>query len=141
MNYLGRLRKLVGHRPLLMVGATVLVLANENRLLLLKRSDNEYWGPPGGAAELGELVEKAARRETLEETGLQIENISLFAVFSGKEQSYCYPNGDEVHIVAIVYICKDFFGEVQLSSEHTEWNWFALSELPEDVSPPIMPII
>jgi len=141
MNYLGEPRILVGHRPLLMVGATVLVLDNENRLLLLKRSDNKYWGPPGRAVELGELVEEAAQQETLEETGLQIDNISLFAVFSGKEQYNCYPNGDDVHIVAIVYISKDFFGEIQLSTEHTEWNWFALSEMSEDVSPPIKPII
>ena len=141
MNYLGELRKLVGHRPLLMVGATVLVLDKDNRLLLLKRSDNKYWGPPGGAIELGETVEETARREVFEETGLKIVDSSLFKVFSGKEQYYRYPNGDEVYIVAIVYICKEFSGEIQLSSEHTEWGWFALSELPDEISPPVKPII
>jgi ADP-ribose pyrophosphatase YjhB (NUDIX family) len=122
MNYLGELRKLVGHRPLLMVGATVLVLDQDQRLLLLKRSDNQYWGPPSGAVELGELIEETARRETFEETGLKINAITLFNVFSGKEQYYCYPNGDEVHIVAIVYLCKSFGGEIRLSEEHTEWG-------------------
>lgn len=140
-SYLEELRKFVGHRPLLMVGATVLVLDKENRLLLLKRSDNKYWGPPGGATELGESVEETARREAFEEAGLKIENISLFNVFSGKEQYYRYPSGDEVHIVTIVYICKDFCGEIQLSNEHIEWGWFALSEMPEELSPPIKPII
>jgi ADP-ribose pyrophosphatase YjhB (NUDIX family) len=141
MSYLGELRKLVGHLPLLMVGATVLVLDQDRRLLLLKRSDNQNWGPPGGAVELGELIEETARRETFEETGLKINAITLFNVFSGKEQYYCYPNGDEVHIVAIVYVCKNFYGEIRLSEEHTEWGWFALSEISEDLSPPIKPII
>lgn len=141
MNYFDELRKLVGHRPLLMVGATVLVLDKEDRLLLLKRSDNNNWGPPGGAMEPGELIEETARREILEETGLQISAISLFAIFSGPEQYYRYPNGDEVHIVAIVYISRDVCGDIRLSNEHTEWGWFTLSEIPEDLSPPIRPII
>jgi 8-oxo-dGTP pyrophosphatase MutT (NUDIX family) len=141
MNYFGELRKLVGHRPLLAVGVTVLVLDNENRLLLLRRSDNKCWGPPGGAIELGESIEEAAQRETLEEARLQIGKITFFAVFSGKEQYYCYPNGDQVYIVQIVYVCRDFCGETQLSDEHIEWGWFTLSEMPEDLSPPIKPVI
>ena len=141
MNYLGELRKLVGHRPLLMVGATVLIMDNENRLLLLKRVDNEFWGPPGGAVELGEVVEEAAKRETFEETGLEICKMALLGIFSDPEQFYRYPSGDEVYNVTIVYLCREAYGKVHLSSEHTEWHWFALSEIPEDLSPPIKPII
>src|SRR5512143_1537159 len=129
MSYLSELREFVGHRPLLMVGATVLVFDRQNRLLLLKRVDNRCWGPPGGAVEPGEIVEEAAARETLEETGLQLDRLSLFDVFSGEEQFYRYPNGDEVHNVTIVYECRDFSGEVQLSNEHTEWGWFSLEEM------------
>jgi ADP-ribose pyrophosphatase YjhB (NUDIX family) len=62
MDYLLELRKYVGHRPLLMVGATVFVFDEEDRLLLLKRRDNKCWGPPGGAVEPGEVVEEAAKR-------------------------------------------------------------------------------
>jgi ADP-ribose pyrophosphatase YjhB (NUDIX family) len=141
MNYFAELRQLVGHRPLLMVGATVLILDGEGRLLLLRRADNKYWGPPGGATEPGELLEETARRETFEETGLQIDGVSLFGVFSGPDQYYRYPNGDEVHIVTIVYVSKVAGREIRLSHEHTEWGWFALSEIPEDLSPPIQPII
>lgn len=141
MNYLEGLRKYIGHRPLLMVGATVLILDNENRLLLLKRVDNEAWGPPGGAVEPVELVEEAARRETLEETGLVLGELVLFNVFSGPEQYYCYPNGDEVYNITIVYLCHDTFEKVQLSEEHTEWRYFPLNDIPTPLSPPIVPII
>jgi len=67
MDYLASLRRFVGHAPLLMVGAAVLILDDHDRLLLLKRSDSGCWGPPGGAVELGEAVEDAARREVSEE--------------------------------------------------------------------------
>ncbi|MGE5248849.1 MAG: NUDIX hydrolase [Bacteroidota bacterium] len=141
MSYLLELREIVGHRPLLMVGATVLVLDTEGRLLLLKRADNACWGPPGGAVEPGEAVEAAALRETLEETGLELPEVSLFGVFSGEDQFYCYPNGDEVHIVNIVYECRGPNRDVQLSREHTASGWFGPGELPEPISPPIIPVL
>lgn len=141
MNYLGDLRKIVGHRPLLMVGATVLVVNEQDRLLLLKRVDNECWGPPGGAVELGEVVEEAAKRETFEETGLKIGQLKLFGIFSGPDQFYRYPSGDEVYNVTIVYLCHYVSGIICLSSEHTDWDWFKPLEIPEDISPPIKPVI
>jgi 8-oxo-dGTP pyrophosphatase MutT (NUDIX family) len=141
MSYFGELRKLVGHRPLLMVGATVLIVDNINRLLLLKRSDNKCWGPPGGAVEPGELVEDAAKRETQEETGLDVEQMSLFDVFSGPELYYKYPSGDEVYNVAIVYLCTQARGEVRISSEHTDCKYFSIADIPSPLSPPIVPII
>jgi ADP-ribose pyrophosphatase YjhB (NUDIX family) len=141
MSYLSELRKYVGHNPLLMVGATVLVFDSENRLLLLKRADNQCWGPPGGAVEPGEVVEEAARRETLEETGLEIGEITLFGVFSGDDQFYRYPNGDEVHNVTITYLARVNGGKVQLSPEHTDWKYFPLDKIPSEISPPIVPVL
>jgi ADP-ribose pyrophosphatase YjhB (NUDIX family) len=141
MGYLAESRKYVGHAPLLMVGATVLIVDPQERLLLMKRTDNECWGPPGGAVEPGEVVEEAARRETHEETGLEISEMSLFGVFSGPDQYYRYPGGDEVHNVTIVYLCRNVHGEVRLSDEHTDWDWFAVSAIPENLSPPIKPVI
>lgn len=141
MEYIQSLRQHVGHAPILTVGAVVLIVDEQNRLLMLKRSDNKSWGLPGGAVEPGELVEDAALRETLEESGLQVDEMSLFGVFSGPECYYKYPNGDEVYNVTIVYLSRDFTGEIQLNNEHTEWGWFLVEEIPEDLSPPIKPVI
>ncbi len=143
MDYILQLRKFIGHRPILMVGAAILIVDAEDRLLLMKRSDSGLWGPPGGATEPGEYVEAAAKRETAEETGLQIGEMSLFGVFSGPELYYKYPNGDEVYNVTIVYLSRDFSGEVNLDHEHTEYRWFAHDEIPapEYISPPIVPVI
>jgi 8-oxo-dGTP pyrophosphatase MutT (NUDIX family) len=143
MDYILQLRQLIGHRPILMVGAAILVVDAQNRLLLMKRSDSGCWGPPGGSTEPGERVEEAAKRETLEETRLKIGEMLLFGVFSGPEQYYKYPNGDEVYNVIIVYLSRDWHGKVEIDEEHTEFCWFAMDEIPapETISPPIIPVI
>lgn len=124
-----------------MVGAAILITDSDNRLLLLKRVDNGCWGPPGGSTEPGERVEEAAKRETLEETGLQIDAMSLFGVFSGPELFYKYPNGDEVYNVTIVYLSKIGRASPILNHEHNEWGWFSSEDIPEDISPPMKPTI
>jgi hypothetical protein len=50
-------------------------------------------------------------------------------------------NGDEVYNVTIVYLSRDWRGEVKLNDEHTEWDWFASNDIPADLSPPIKPVI
>lgn len=141
MEYIQSLRQHIGHAPILMVGAAILIVDEQNRLLLLKRSDSGCWGPPGGATEPGEVVEEAARRETLEETDLLVGEMSLFGVFSGPELYYKYPNGDEVYNVTIVYLSSDVTGDIRLNGEHTEWRWFAPEDIPDDLSLPIKPVI
>ena len=141
MDYILELRQYIGHRPVLLVGGALLVLDEKKRLLMMKRSDNGCWGIPGGSNEPGEVVEDTARRETFEETNLEVRDMSLLGVFSGPELFYKYPNGDEVYNVTIVYLSRDWHGAVKLNDEHTEWRWFAAHEIPEDLSPPIKPVI
>lgn len=141
MNYMQELRSLVGHRPILMVGAAVLVLDAQNRLLLHLRTDNHVWGIPGGSMEPGETVEETARREMKEETGLEAGSIRLFGVFSGPELFYEYPNGDQVYNVTVVYLCREAHGEATADGqESSELHYFPLEQLPP-LSPPIIPII
>ncbi len=141
MDYILQLRQFIGHRPVLLVGAAILVIDDQKRLLLMKRSDNGCWGIPGGSIEPSETLEVAAKRETYEEVNLVVGEIFLFGVFSGPEFYYKYPNGDEVYNVTIVYSSQDWRGEVKLNEEHTDWRWFAVHEIPDDLSPPIKPII
>ena len=79
MSYIMELRKEVGHRPLLQVGASVIVVDEHGRILLQLRSDNHCWGYAGGSVELDEVVEDAAKRELLEETGLVADKIEIKA--------------------------------------------------------------
>ena len=137
-GYIMDLRKIVGHRPLLQVGASVIVEDDQGRILLQLRSDNHCWGYAGGSVELDEEVEAAARRELLEETGLVAHKMELFGVFSGKDTHYIYPNGDEVSCIDIVYLCKDYSGQLQCQpGEVDALQFFEANKLPENLSPPI----
>ncbi|MBI2332179.1 MAG: NUDIX domain-containing protein, partial [Chloroflexi bacterium] len=119
-----------------------LVLDSNHRLLMMRRSDSDNWGVPGGAMELGESTEQTARRELLEETGLEVDELSLFGVFSGKELYYRYPSGEEVYNVSIVYLAHVTEETIQfLDGEHYASQYFDLADLPENVSPPIKPIL
>ena len=142
MDYIQTLRQHLGHAPILLVGAAVFVLDDQDRFLLLMRTDNKMWGIPGGAVELGEKVEDAARRETREEAGVEIGEMTLFGVFSGEELYYKYPNGDEVHNVTIIYLTRDLIGEIKIDlEEHSGYQYFPLDALPENISPPLLPAI
>ena len=137
-DYIMDLRKIVGHRPLLQVGASVIVVDCHNRILLQLRSDNHCWAYAGGSVELDEVVEDTARREVFEETGLIAEELELFGVFSGKDTHYIYPNGDEVSCVDIVYVCRHYHGTLRCQcGEVDELKFFSLDEIPENISPPI----
>lgn len=141
-DYIINLRKIVGHIPLLQVGASVIVEDRQGRILLQKRSDNKCWGYAGGSVELDERIEDTAKRELLEETGLVANNLELFGVFSGKELHYVYPNGDEVSNIDIVYVCKDYSGSLlPQKSEVDELKYFHKNCIPENLSPPIKNIL
>ena len=141
-DYIMDLRKVVGQRPLLQVGASVIVVDAHNRILLEKRSDNHCWGYAGGSVEIDEVVEEAEKRELLEETGLVAECLELLGVFSGKDMHYVYPNGDEVSNIDIVYICRNYSGELRCQKGEVEdLRFFPADELPDNISPPnIKPI-
>ncbi|MEU1816124.1 NUDIX domain-containing protein [Streptomyces roseifaciens] len=54
------------------IGAVVLVLDEADRVLLVNPTYKEGWQLPGGGAAAGEPAAKAASRELLEETGLDL---------------------------------------------------------------------
>ncbi|WP_416825988.1 NUDIX hydrolase [Ectobacillus polymachus] len=137
MGYIMDLREKLGSRPIIMTAACVIILDEEGRLLLQHRTDNDCWGLPGGATELGERLEETAKRELFEETGLIADSLQLFDVFSGPELYHQYPNGDEVYVVAAAYFCHQYHGVMQADEEETkELEFFFLDELPDQLQPP-----
>lgn len=137
-GYILDLRKIVGHRPLIQVGASIIVEDEQGRVLLQLRSDNHCWSYCGGSMEVDERAEDTAKRELFEETGLTAEKLELFGVFSGPEYHYIYPNGDEVSNVDIVFLCRAYSGTLKRQEEEVEeLRFFPADALPENLSPPI----
>jgi ADP-ribose pyrophosphatase YjhB (NUDIX family) len=136
MNYVEELRQLVGHRPLILVGAVSIVIDNEDRVLLQKRKSTSIgkWGLPGGLMELGESTEDTARREVLEETGFTIGELHLIDVFSGADNFLKLSNGDEFYSVTIAYYTRDMSGSLRMDeSESLELKFVPMDDLPENM--------
>ena len=143
MSYVQDLRAVIGHRPLILVAAGVIILDSYQSVLLQRRTDDGLWSIPGGSMELGESAQDTARREVLGETGLVVGRLRLFDVFSGDELLHRYPNGDVAAIVSIVFLCDDVRGEVSISrDESVELRYFSAHDLKDlPLSPPNRPII
>jgi 8-oxo-dGTP pyrophosphatase MutT (NUDIX family) len=142
-EYVKHLRSYIGTQPILMCGTSVIIENEQAQVLMLHRTDNDCWCFPGGAVELGETVEAAAKREVLEETGLQVGQLELFGVFSGPELYYQYPNGDEVYNVDIVFCSKanETMGELTINEEGRDIRYFPIHSLPPNISPPVILVV
>ncbi|SET54343.1 ADP-ribose pyrophosphatase YjhB, NUDIX family [Salinibacillus kushneri] len=134
MDYVKDLRRLVGHRPLILTGSVVLILNENNELLLQQRIDGG-WGLPGGLMELGESLENTARREVKEETGLNIDRLELLGVFSGPDYYFKVSNGDELYSVTAVFLTNEVQGAIEMDKEESiDVKYFNLHELPENLT-------
>lgn len=132
MSYLAELRKYVGQRPIINIGATIIVTNDKNELLLNLRSDTGTWGIIGGGMELGESLEETAARELWEEAGLQAERFELLDVLSGRELFFRYPNGDETYTVIVLYKAVGVSGVPRINDgESRRLEYFSVSALPE----------
>ncbi|MFT8491128.1 MAG: NUDIX domain-containing protein [Gluconobacter oxydans] len=106
------------------------VLLRANCLLLVYRKrdpERDYWGLPGGKVEPFEPLQQAVRREIFEETGLQIERMSLLCVVD-----QIAPDRNE-HWIAPVYIAEDFTGNASIREPEAlgDVKWFPLEQLPD----------
>lgn len=133
MEYYKFLRQYVGSKPLILPGSVVIICNDKGEVLLQKRPEGR-WGLPGGLMELGESFEEVAEREVQEEIGLEIRNLKLLHVFSGKEFYTKTPNGDEFYSVTAVFYTNEFEGTLQCQpSETLEVRFFKRSNLPENM--------
>jgi 8-oxo-dGTP pyrophosphatase MutT (NUDIX family) len=136
-SYLGKLRKVVGRRLVLVPGARIVVHDRLGRVLLELRKDFRRWGLPGGHQEVGDSSADTAVREVFEETGLRITQPLVFGIASDpRHETIRFPNGDRTQSVSVLFHAKKPRGAPRLDpSETLELGWFALDALPAQVMP------
>jgi len=116
----------------------VVVSDGEDRILLIRRTDNGNWAVPGGAIDLGESMIDAAVRETREESGIECEITGLVGIFTDPRHLIHYTSNDEVRQeFSILLAGRPIGGEPTVSSESSEVSWVelgAFADLPMDRS-------
>ncbi len=107
------------------VAAAVLVEQGE-KVLLVRRVMQPYqgfWTLPAGFVDAGEDPARAAERECLEETGLQVRVTEIFDIISGQEHS------SGAHIV-IVYRADVISGKLEAGDDADGVGYFDRDNLP-----------
>lgn len=111
------------------ISAASLVVKNERLLLVHHREEGKYnfWVPPGGSLKGSESIFDCARRETLEETGLNVELDSILYIQEFWEPDY--------HFVKFFILASSAGGELTLANRDSnesflvDARWFSRDEL------------
>ena len=108
------------------VGVVVAIYYRE-KILFDHRIDGD-WGLIGGAMEIGESITECVIREALEETGLEIDDLTLVGHFS--EPGRIIQRRDEaVQLVTICFAANAPGKLIALSDESLEAGFFSRSEI------------
>lgn len=113
--------------PLVGVGC---VIVRENRVLLMKRANRHglgSWSTPGGHLDHGESPAECARREVMEEVGLELDEVGFLAITDDR-----FPESRR-HYITIWMAGRVDSGEISILArdEIAELGWFDLGDLPE----------
>lgn len=114
----------------LTLGARAVIVDSEGRIFLIRHTYISGWHLPGGGVEAGETVCEALKREVREEASIRITGEpEFFGVFLNR----IFFLRDHV----LLYIVREFSIEEikKPDSEIAEAGFFALSGLPENVTP------
>lgn len=110
------------------IPAVSVALMRGDSILLVKRGQapsRGYYAFPGGRVEPGETNEQAARRELLEETGLEVGEIMPLRAYMIEAER----DGREIIYRLQVFAGRDRGGEPRADTDAEEAAFFTLAEM------------
>lgn len=113
---------LLQKKPLLAVDC--IIETRKGIVLIKRRFEPRGWALPGGIVEYNETLERAVRREMLEETGLKLKGLKQFRAYSSPKRD------PRQHSISVVFTAKGI-GRIQPNSEAREIRAFQLNKLPK----------
>lgn len=90
------------------------------------RRKKGYWDFPKGHIEQKETEQETVRREVSEETGLR--NLSFLEGFRERINYFFQKKGKRIFKVVVFYLARTREKNVQVSFEHTGFQWVPFSE-------------
>jgi ADP-ribose pyrophosphatase YjhB (NUDIX family) len=115
-----RCGRVVFHDPKV---AAICIVEREGNVLMVRRGNQPgygLWSIPGGYVDRGEVVEEAAAREVLEETGLEVDVDQLLGLFSEAG----YP------VMVAAFAAREVGGHLRTGPETLDVGFFSSSALP-----------
>ena len=121
------------------VGMGILI-RDENKILLGHKSNKikdtggiyepDTWSLPGGKQEYDETIIEGAKRETKEETNLDVDDLHIFGCDEQIEK--------DRHFILIYVIADSYKGNLKVMEpdKEDEWRWFDINELPNNIYTP-----
>ncbi|MDQ3328774.1 MAG: NUDIX hydrolase [Chloroflexota bacterium] len=115
-------------RPVAAVG--VVVVRDDGRILLARRSNpplQGLWSLPGGALEMGETITACARREVLEECGVDCTPTEIYHAFDSIHRDA--EGRVQYHYLIVDVLARWTSGEVHAGTDASEAGWFTLDDM------------
>ena len=97
-------------------------------VLLIQRGNDPYkgyWAFPGGFLEMSESTEEGAKRELMEETGLDTTFVKQFHTFSTPDRD------PRERVITVAYYSLVRMSEVKGMDDAAQAKWFSLDEVPK----------
>jgi 8-oxo-dGTP pyrophosphatase MutT (NUDIX family) len=129
-DFVARLRSLVGpDEELWLPGVTAVVVRPPGEVLLTRRVDDGSWAPVTGILDPGEEPAAGARREALEETGVDVRVDRLVSVAAGER--VVHANGDRAVYLDLTFACTWLSGEAHVADDESlDVGWYRPDALP-----------
>jgi len=117
-------------KPNSIAPAAVAIFDEHDRLLLLKRKDNDKWTMPGGTMDFGESLTDCAIREVKEETGLNIAIVDVVGIYTDPNILIEYSDREVRQEFTVVYLGKTSdCSQVVIDNESKESQWVELDQI------------
>lgn len=114
------------------LGIGVMIQNEKGEVLLGLRKGSHgsgEWSFPGGHLEMGETIFETAKRETKEETNLDINNFELISV--ADEMRYLKTDGKHYLNIGVKGLYEGGEAVVMETDKCEKWKWFDLDNLPD----------
>ncbi len=109
--------------------STAVVTDQRDRIVMVRRRDNDLWALPGGGMDLGESIVQTAVREVKEETGLDVEVTGLVGVYTNPHHVMAYDDGEVRQQFSLCFTTRLLGGELAFDTESTDIAWIPTDQI------------